>query len=278
MESSHSELCFGDLSSWDDEDFLTLKDILSPFIPYIRFFEISSKDFHNQVRPYKKLLPEELFESVLSFYMTNDRPRDILPPRYGRIAVNSKIITPKHAAILANWIQRKHANAIIPKDHRYNMNLIYRGNKDGFDINAIRKKCYGQTGCILIIKIADGTVIGGYNPLGWKVYESDVNPPKRRVIATVFWMTLINLLIIGRVENSAKAIHESNCYNHFLNFGYSDLVVNNKKGICQQKYYESRILDISEFNIEEMEIFTFSIQKFFVARVIDNIFKAAFSK
>ncbi|CAI2165384.1 7133_t:CDS:1 [Funneliformis geosporum] len=328
--AQNSELSLMDLSNWNVEDFLALKYILNPFIPYIRFFEISSKDFHNQVRPYKKVLPEELFESVLSFYMTNSRPRDILPPRYGKIAVNSKIITPKHAAILANWIQRKHANAIIPKDHRYNMNLIYRGNRDGFDINAIRNKCNGQVGCILIIKIVGGTVIGGYNPLGWKAYGSNIatfnrnndnnnmNNTRRsnnnniyrgstyrsnsnnnnntfrnnndrdldytNSVANNYWVNNNECFLfsmgnrddlrnvkISRVEHSAYAMYESNCYNQILNFGNGDLVVNNKKGRCQQKYYESRILDISEFDIEEMEIFAFSIQKFVVARMFESL-------
>ncbi|CAG8567370.1 15425_t:CDS:2 [Funneliformis mosseae] len=186
--------------------------------------------------------------------MTNARPKDILLPRYGRIDVDSNIITPKHAAILANWIQKKHANSIIPKNHKYNMNRIYRGSRDGFDTNAIRKKCNGQTG---------GTDYWVDNR-DYFIFSMGKSNDLRNVK-------------ISRVENSAYAMCESKKHN-LLNFGYSDLIVDKKKGKCQQKYYESRILDISEFDIEEMEIFTFSIQKYFVIRMVDSIFRAAFSK
>ncbi|CAG8643294.1 15301_t:CDS:2 [Funneliformis mosseae] len=192
--------------------------------------------------------------------MTNARPKDILPPRYGRIDDDSNIITPKHVAILANWVQKKHANAIIPKNHKFNMNRIYRGSRDGFDTNAIRKN--------------NNT-------------DRDLNDTPR---GTDYWVDNrdyfifsmgksndLRIVKISRVENSAYAMCESKNHN-FLNFGYSDLVVYKKKGKCQQKYYESRILDISEFDIEEMEIFTFSIQNYFIIRMVDSIFKAAFSK
>ncbi|CAB4399480.1 unnamed protein product [Rhizophagus irregularis] len=77
------------------------------------------------------------------------------------------VIKPKHATIFINWIQRKDANARISKD-KYNFNLIYRGSRDGFDVNTMINKCNGQGACILVIKIKEnGTLIGGYNPLGW---------------------------------------------------------------------------------------------------------------
>ncbi|PKB92359.1 hypothetical protein RhiirA5_450776 [Rhizophagus irregularis] len=38
----------------------------------------------------------------------------------------------------------------------------------------MRSKCNGQGACILVIKVREnGTIIGGYNPLGWKYYGLD---------------------------------------------------------------------------------------------------------
>src|SRR6266480_4400380 len=41
---------------WSDDDFKSMKDTLQPLLPLIRFFCLSSKEFSQKVRPYKKLL------------------------------------------------------------------------------------------------------------------------------------------------------------------------------------------------------------------------------
>ncbi|CAI2166464.1 1522_t:CDS:1 [Funneliformis geosporum] len=259
-------------------------------------------------------------------------------PRYKKISVDSMIINSKHAAILTNWIQRKDPDAIIPIDSKYYFNLIYRGSRDGFDINTIRSKCNGRGPCILIIKTKEnGTIIGGYNPLGWNYnYRQQINynnnvyghynshihggcslhniysgysgcfdnsyvglfygdlygycdnsyggdsycdncgrPYKNygygepqtysysyywAVTTESFIFSLGNgndlkNLTISRVVNGNNAIYEANYQNMALNFGNSDLVINNDSGTCNQDQYESKILDINSFTIEEMEIF-----------------------
>jgi len=221
-------------SSWHEEDFLVLKGTLKPFIPYIRFFEISSKDFHNKIRPFMKVLPEELFEEIVAFHMTDYRPRNILPPRYGQIAVDSMIIEPKHTSVLSKWVQKKEANAIIPKDSKYNFNLIYRGSRDGYDIDTIRRKCNGYGACMLVIKTRGGAIIGGYNPLGWKynqienmnrnnnMFRNRHNNSSVSDVHNNYWINTSESFIfsfgdgdlknkkISRVANSYNAIYESN--------------------------------------------------------------------
>ncbi|CAI2174575.1 4592_t:CDS:2 [Funneliformis geosporum] len=170
--------------------------------------------------------------------MSNIEPKqNKLVPRYKKIPVDSMIIKPRHAAVLANWIQRKDTNAIIPKD-KYKFTLIYRQSRDGSDINTMRNKCNGQGACILIIKTKENTtIIGGYNPNG-------------------NGMNLKNFKI-SRVKNSGCAMYESYYQNTALNFGNSDLVINNNSGTCNKSQYESNILETKSFNIEEMEIFGF---------------------
>ncbi|CAB4441197.1 unnamed protein product [Rhizophagus irregularis] len=58
----------------------TLKDIL----PLIRFFQFSSDQFTNSVRPYRKILSEDLYEELISYYMIPGyKPTSVavLPPR-----------------------------------------------------------------------------------------------------------------------------------------------------------------------------------------------------
>ncbi|CAG8534601.1 3513_t:CDS:2 [Funneliformis mosseae] len=62
---------------------------------------------------------------------------------------------------------------------------------------------------------------------------------------------------ISRVKNSSYAMYESHYQNTALNFGNSDLVINNNVGTCNQSQYASNILDLNSFTIEEMEIFRF---------------------
>ncbi|CAI2186482.1 17586_t:CDS:2 [Funneliformis geosporum] len=105
------------IRSWDENDFMVLKSTLNQLIAHIRYFEISSKDFHSNIWPLRKLLPEALFEDIVSFYMANIKPDQYnlasRASRHVKVTVDSLIIKLKHASILANWIQRKDYNAKI---------------------------------------------------------------------------------------------------------------------------------------------------------------------
>ncbi|CAG8456172.1 88_t:CDS:2 [Dentiscutata erythropus] len=96
-----------DITNWTEKHFIVLKKSLEQFIPLIRFFEISSKDFYYKVRPYKKILPQNIYEDLMSHYLAETEPKTInLSPRMGRWRIDSVIIKPKHAIIIANWIKR----------------------------------------------------------------------------------------------------------------------------------------------------------------------------
>ncbi|CAB4410592.1 unnamed protein product [Rhizophagus irregularis] len=255
------------LNRWNNKDFLTLKNTLDPFISHIRYFDISSKDFHSKIWPFKTVLPEAIFEDIVSFYFADTQPKNKLPPRNGKLPVDSIIIKPKHAAILANWTQRKDANVKIPKD-KYNFNLIYRGSRDGLDINTMRSNCNGQGATILVIKVKEnGTIIGGYNPNGWP-YQTGYNNGYYN--NNYYWNNTTESFIfslgdgkdskevkISRVTNGNCAIYEHYRVNTALNFGNSDLIINGANGTCNKGNYESNIMDINNFSIEEMEIFRF---------------------
>jgi hypothetical protein len=58
-----------DVSKWNQEKFDIFERILYKFIPLIRFYDISSEDYFNRVRPYEQILPKELREDILKFHM-----------------------------------------------------------------------------------------------------------------------------------------------------------------------------------------------------------------
>ncbi|CAI2178582.1 9930_t:CDS:2 [Funneliformis geosporum] len=266
------------LCDWSENDFMELESALNQFIEYIRFCEISSKEFYSRVWPFKKVLPETLIENIVSFYNENTtNNQNNLIPRLGNVAIGSLIIQPKHAAIISNWIQRKEFNARIPKGSKYRFDLVYRKSRDGHDINTIRRECNGLGACVLIIKTKeDHSIIGGYNPLGWNdcnlnTYNTyDDNSSSYKYSNYYYWANTSESFIfslgngrnlknfkISRVVDYCNAIYESNHRNISLNFGNSDLVIKDDTGLCKVDYYESRILDSINFTIEEMEIFRF---------------------
>ncbi|CAI2162992.1 16417_t:CDS:2 [Funneliformis geosporum] len=247
-----------DLDSWNEEDFVSLKNSLNQVITNIRFFEIPSKCFYNKIMPFKKVLPEALVEEILSFQMSNSLPNQIiLAPRHGRITIDSTVINLRHAAILNNWIQNKSANAKILNDSKYSFKLIYRGSRDGYDFIPVSSLCEGgQRASILIIKIRDNeTILGGFNPLGWKYNISNDGGFFYQWDSTneSFIFSFKRDFKISRVINRSKAIYQS---SYVFGFG-DDLVINHhhKCGTCNNRDYKRRTLDIISFNFEEMEIF-----------------------
>ncbi|GBB98713.1 hypothetical protein RclHR1_00330040 [Rhizophagus clarus] len=140
-----------DRTKWNDENYEALKETLSKFIPLIRFPEISSKNFCDKVHPFKAIIPNHIYEEALEFYMKGTI-KSILPPRIGTIDIESKIINPKLAYVIANWIEKKDATAIRSKNSQYKFNLLYRSSKDGFHSNSFRFKCKNHGPCFILIK------------------------------------------------------------------------------------------------------------------------------
>ncbi|GBC38254.2 uncharacterized protein OCT59_005992 [Rhizophagus irregularis] len=119
-----------DRIKWNDENYEALKETLSQFIPLIRFSEISSVDFYDKVYPFKAVIPNHIYEEVFEFYMKGTN-KFTLPPRIGTINIESKIIKPELAYIIANWIEGKDAKAIRRRnDLQYKLDLLYRSSRD----------------------------------------------------------------------------------------------------------------------------------------------------
>ncbi|CAG8518755.1 5563_t:CDS:2, partial [Dentiscutata heterogama] len=75
------------LLQWTDKDFIALRESLNDLIPLIRWIHISSSDFLYKVRPFKKLLPQTLYEEILSYHLdSGNKPTSLeILPRKGPI-------------------------------------------------------------------------------------------------------------------------------------------------------------------------------------------------
>jgi hypothetical protein len=98
-----------DITNYSKNDFKILKNILQQFIPFIRFYNLTSKEFLDKVFPYRDILPEELYTDLLKTFLSlsdpKSKPINKSNPRiYKLIAVDSKIITHQHAELILKWI------------------------------------------------------------------------------------------------------------------------------------------------------------------------------
>ncbi|RHZ88277.1 hypothetical protein Glove_24g70 [Diversispora epigaea] len=164
-----------DLKEWTNENFTTLKTTLRQCLPLIRYFHIPSADVSKKIKPYKKILDEQLWEDLTQHLMAPDQPviSIILPPRTILVqklptrTTLSTIITYEHIAEISSWIDRKSSTYSLA-NNPYEFQLILRGSKNGFNPQSFWDTCHGYAGTVVIIKVkGTGEILGGYNPLIW---------------------------------------------------------------------------------------------------------------
>ncbi|CAG8626027.1 20034_t:CDS:2 [Cetraspora pellucida] len=286
-----------DVINWGENDFASFKKFLDPFIPYIRFHEISRNDFYFHIRPYKKAIPEDLYEDLVTYLMANITPKvSKLPSRYGSINIDSMIIEKDKAAIITNWIEKRTNFARKPV---YQFKLTYRASRDGFNYeNFIHNNSNGAI--LWLIKISDSeNIIGGYNPLGLRNMNYNYNYKNYNVDCMYeFGCDEFNHYCDGygndcdyngnyygnnyeqwETTNDSfifcfEDVKSSNNYalsrvknpstaiysydGNWMNFGNADLILNGQNGSCTQCHYEKN-LNVNNFVVEELE--TFVVQK-----------------
>ncbi|GET01565.1 BTB/POZ domain-containing protein [Rhizophagus clarus] len=160
-----------DLSNWTKQDFKDLENILHDCIPSIRFFQISSTELYDKVRnPYKKILPKELNEDIVKYFMKpGSKPTFPKGKISARIRIiNSAIIKSTHAALISSWVDNKEQHYDCNKIP-YEFQLLIRGSKDGFDSSIFHSRCDYRVGTVVLIKLKESQeILGGYNPCTWQ--------------------------------------------------------------------------------------------------------------
>jgi hypothetical protein len=270
-----------DRTKWNNENFEALKKSLNQFIPLIRFVEISPIEYFDKVRPYKTIIPNHIYEEVEEFYFKGTLPRTTtLPPRVGKIRIDSNIIEPKLSSIIINWIDRKDPNyRRNGKDAAYNFNLIYRRSRDGK--NMIRNKCVGHETNLILIKVKySEKIFGGYNPIGWNDWNGNHNRNTYRNRHYNKYLSTTESFIfsfeneediknmkISRVVNSNCAIYDY--HGNGINFGGGDLALENdrlslnytgnyenlKSNGNMNNLYNNYRHNVDQYEVEEIEAF-----------------------
>src|SRR5438034_4031956 len=100
-----------DLTNYSKDNFKTLKNTSQQCVPFIRFYNLTSREFLDKVFLYREILPKELCTDLLKTFLTlsdpDSKPINKSKPRMtseiNLRTVDSKIITYQHAELISIW-------------------------------------------------------------------------------------------------------------------------------------------------------------------------------
>ncbi|RIB19355.1 hypothetical protein C2G38_2036111 [Gigaspora rosea] len=97
-----------DMKTWKNADYVMLEKTIHECIPLIRWFQISGKEFKQNLALFRNTLSSELYQNIWNYHLdSSSLPHEItiLPPRHKR--VHMPLIRPQHFNIIASWIDKK---------------------------------------------------------------------------------------------------------------------------------------------------------------------------
>ncbi|CAB4437677.1 unnamed protein product [Rhizophagus irregularis] len=261
-----------DPSSYSNDDFNVLKNALQHFIPLIKFTQFTSKEFLNKVYPYKKIIPDEMCENLIKYFLDHDyvsrkKSEPQIIKELNTKSIDSNIITIQHAELISKWIDKLKNTDELKTSYKFK--LILRGSRDGFTAQKFHEICDNKSRTVTIVKVKESNeILGGYNPIEWKNDTSafgSYGTTKDSFIFSFANKDNIENCLISRVKDEKYAIAYYNYYG--ASFGINDLIINggyqseisfnkNTSSYCKKKSYEKQIRETTnEFSVEEYEVF-----------------------
>ncbi|GET03210.1 carbohydrate-binding module family 13 protein [Rhizophagus clarus] len=244
-----------DPSNYSKDDFVTLKNSLQHLIPFIKFNNLTSKEYMDKVYPYKKIIPKDLRENLLRYFMdqqnNNPEPKTIVK-KTDLKGFDSNIIAFQHFELISKWIDGLKITDKVKNS--YEFQLILRGSRDGFSSLKFHEICDNQSHTVAIIKVQNSNeILGGYNPTIWNS-DGGFSVAKNSFIFSFKNKENIEDYILSRINLVKYAIFSSPDYG--LSFGCADLeLYGNNRGLAEQSCYDMPIRDADDFLVEEYEIF-----------------------
>ncbi|CAB4403727.1 unnamed protein product [Rhizophagus irregularis] len=243
-----------DPSSYSKDNFITLKNTLQRLISFVNFYNLNSEEFLNNVYPYKKIIPKELRENLVKYFL-NPNNQSI-----NSKSIDSRIITIQHTELISKWIDRLEITDKMKSS--YEFNLILRGSRDGFSPNKFHEICDNQSHTITIIKVKDSNeILGGYNPIIWKS-DGGFDTTKDSFIFSFKNKENIKNCILSRISAYLEDCAIFNNMDYGPSFGAGcDLKLYGDNCYDQSEYRHTRCYNkpIREtnghFSVEEYEVF-----------------------
>jgi hypothetical protein len=246
-----------DPASLSKDDLNVLKNTLQHCIPFIRFYNFTSKEISDVVIPYSGVLPEELYVDLLrTFLNIHPDSTTIIKSKPRKLKnVDSKIITFQHAELISKWIDKLDITDKL--NASYGFKLILRGSRDGFTPNKFHEICDGQSCTVTVIKVKDSNeILGGYNPIEWKHDERIYGITKDSFIFSFNF----EKHILSRVKNEQYAIFNARGCGPLFGECGDDLAIwgsdSYDRSFCEKRSYKKRIRKTEDsFSVEEYEVF-----------------------
>ncbi|CAB4417835.1 unnamed protein product [Rhizophagus irregularis] len=242
-----------DITNFSKDDFNTLKNTLQQCIPFIKFYNLTSKEFVDKIFPYKEILPEELCTDLLKAFLTLSNPdskpidksKSQITKEIGLKTADSKIITSQHAELILKWINRLEITDKLASS--YEFKLLFRASRDGHSPKKFHEICDNISRTVTIIKVEDSNeILGGYNPVEWRSDESFGTTKDSFIFS--FTNDRIENYILSRVVNEKNAICNYSVYGPL--FGGSDLITwefyDDYYNYCSKSSYEKSIRKTEE--------------------------------
>ncbi|CAB4417836.1 unnamed protein product [Rhizophagus irregularis] len=238
-----------DLTNFSKDDFKSLKNTLQHCIPFIKFYNLTSKEFLEKVLPYEKLFPKNLYKNLLKAFLSLSDPNSKPVER----TIDSKIITYQHIELISKWIDRLEITDKLASS--YEFKLLFRASRDGYSRDKFHVICDNKPRTVTCVKVKDSNeILGGYNPNVWKSNYSFSTTKDSFIFS--FSNDKIANYILSRVTNGNYATMNDPHYGP--SFGGGDLHIwSYKKACCYstKTHYETSIRITDPFYIEECEVF-----------------------
>ncbi|CAB4441138.1 unnamed protein product [Rhizophagus irregularis] len=220
--------------------------------------KLQDKDeFQRYVWPYKCLIPIEIYDSIMTYFlMPFKRVQRLIPRGNG---AQSRLINWDHLKYICGWIDQSNSYPIDKLPYRFE--LLMRGSRDGFTSESFHNLCDNIKGTIVIMKVS-GTdeLLGGYNPLTWNI-NTDGSTMNSFIFS--FKNGQSNNPCVSYIQRKffKNAIYKLNSDIEVINFGNGDLRLDcnfNESFSCsaRKNSYEFNIRDdSSSFCVESFEVF-----------------------
>ncbi|PKY59985.1 hypothetical protein RhiirA4_550525 [Rhizophagus irregularis] len=250
-----------------------LVDYLQKYLVENKFFSLSSKEFLQKVRPYKKLLNNQLYEDIVNSHMNPDiePANNISPPRNIKIEkiIDSKIVNLDIVSIFSKWIDKTVIINNSKYDHLrelylpYKFKLLLRGSRDGFTPKKFHELCDGKDNTVTFIKVKGSEeILGGYNPLEWETTGKWCKT-NDSFIFSFKGKNVKNAILSNVIDANSALDFSSTCGPTFgcdLNicneYDEHDEYIAFDATYCKKVFYERNIRDTEEaFPIEDYEVF-----------------------
>ncbi|RHZ78464.1 hypothetical protein Glove_164g31 [Diversispora epigaea] len=215
--------------NYSNENFKALKISLQQCLSLIRSFHIPSEDIWKKVKPYKKILEEQLWDDLIQYFMFPNQPvKSLILP--ARIISTSNLSSPNltstsNLTSTPNLTSTSNLTSTPNLTSTSNFTLLSRiisttrtvsaskstfHCRDGFQPKTFWNMCHGHTGTIVVVKVAeideitwDNSISGG----DMKTNNSFIFSLKNGNIQNS---------ILSRVTNNREALYYTNDQNIYV--------------------------------------------------------------